>query len=195
MKKLKFIFLFLVITCINCERDDICAESTSTTPRLIIEFYDVLEPDDLTSVPRISVYGLELFLDENDTLIPPEESSDSIVEYDDTYLFNVNSSEIGLPLIIGNENEFVSTRFVLEKNTNLRLDDNANTNSNIDIIEITYTSRFEYVSRACGYKSVFTNIDINIDPDGTDDDIWIENIQIEETIIEDEDTAHYSFYF
>ena len=35
-----------IITLQNCERDDICAEGTTTTPRLLIEFYDASNPDD-----------------------------------------------------------------------------------------------------------------------------------------------------
>ena len=38
----KYLVLFLIIlTTYNCESDDICAESTNSTPRLIITFYDM----------------------------------------------------------------------------------------------------------------------------------------------------------
>ena len=57
MKKIKFFILFIAISLINCERDDICAETTSTTPRLLIEFYDALSTDDLKNVALFSSEG------------------------------------------------------------------------------------------------------------------------------------------
>ena len=57
MKKIKILLLVFALGFISCERDDICAESTATTPQLIIEFYDASNPDDLKSVPRLTVYG------------------------------------------------------------------------------------------------------------------------------------------
>ncbi|MBV7270336.1 DUF6452 family protein [Winogradskyella luteola] len=187
MKRKQFLLLFMFLAIFSCERDDICAESTSTTPRLIIEFYDVDSPEDLKNVPRISVYGEELFVDENGVFTPPTESSDSIVEYDGTVLFDVNSNTIGLPLLIGTEGDDVTTRFLLEKDTNLRIDDDPTATSNLDIIEISYIPQFEYVSRACGYKSIFTELDITIDSDGDD---WIDDIEIDVVNIENENTVH-----
>ncbi len=187
MKRKQFLLLFIFLAIFSCERDDICAESTSTTPRLIIEFYDVDSPEDLKNVPRISVYGEELFIDESGVFTPPIESSDSIVEYDGTVLFDVNSNTIGLPLLIGTEGDDVTIRFVLEKDTNLRIDDDPTATSNLDIIEISYIPQFEYVSRACGYKSIFTELDITIDSDGDD---WIDDIEIDVVNIENENTVH-----
>ncbi|WP_299113861.1 DUF6452 family protein [uncultured Winogradskyella sp.] len=187
MKKLNIFILVVATIIIGCERDDICAESTSTTPRLIIEFYDADSPDDLKNVPRLSAYGEDLFIDESGVFTPPTEVSDAIVEYDNNFLFNVNSNNIGLPLLIGNENELTTTRFVLEKDTNLRIDDDDSETSNIDIIEISYLPQFEYVSRACGYKSIFTELDIIIDSDGDD---WINDIEIDVVSIENENTVH-----
>jgi len=187
MKKLNILILIVAMGFIACERDDICAEGTSTTPRLIIEFYDSEDPENLQSVTRLSVYGESLFTDEMGVFTPPEEISDDIVQYDDTFLFDINSNQIGLPLLIGNEGEVTTTRFVLENNTNLRLDDDVTTNSNIDIIEISYIPQFEYVSRACGFKSVFNNLEVTFDADG---DTWISSIIIDESEVNNENTIH-----
>ena len=172
MKKLKFFILFIAISLINCERDDICAETTATTPRLLIEFYDALSTDNLKNVPRLSVYGEDLV-------------TDPTVDSDATIIYNVNANAVELPLLIGNENTETTTRFVLEKDSNLRIDDNGD--SNIDIIEITYTSEFLYVSRACGYKSIFNELSVFPESDG---DNWISSITIDQTTIENENTVH-----
>jgi len=173
--------LIAIISLQNCERDDICSETTATTPRLLIEFYDVTSPDDLKSVLRLTAYGEGLVVDENGMEIEP------IVASDATLLFNENSSAVDLPLLIGTEGETTTIRFVLEKFTNFRLDEDLATNSNVDILEISYIPQFIYVSRACGYKSIFRNLDIDLVPG---EDAWISNIDIEETKIENEDTVH-----
>lgn len=178
MKKLKFILLSLLVVLISCERDDICAESTPTTPRLLVEFYDATEQNELKSVTRLTVYGEGLA--DN----PIDENTEG------TLIFNTNSRTIELPLFIGADGETTTSRFILEKDTNLRLNDNANNDSNIDIIEIEYTTEFKYVSRACGYKSVFNLIDVEVNPDGDDDDLWIESEEIIEILVENENTVH-----
>ncbi len=174
------ISLIAIITLQNCERDDICAETTATTPRLLIEFYDA-STDDLKSVLRLTAYGEGLVVDENGMEIEP------IVASDATLLFNENSNGVDLPLLIGTQGDRTTIRFVLEKFTNFRIDDDPATESNRDIIEISYKPEFIYVSRACGYKSIFNDLDIDIVPDG---DAWISNIIIDETTIENENTVH-----
>ncbi|WP_411895634.1 DUF6452 family protein [Winogradskyella sp. A2] len=174
MKRIQFLILSLATLLFACERDDICAATTTTTPRLVIEFYDDINNDDLKSVSRLTVYGEGLISD-------PEESTD------ETLVFNTNTNQISLPLIVGTENELNTSRFILEKDTNLRLNDNNATNSNIDILEISYTTEFVYVSRACGYKSQFIGLSLNVEADS---DLWISNIEIVETTVQDENTVH-----
>jgi len=164
MKYLKFLVLALSVFLLTCERDDICAASTPTTPRLFIEFYDISEQENLKSVPRLTVYGEGLVTDENGNPIEPEVSSSS------TLVFNSNENNVQLPLRFPTEGEETTTRYIFEKDTNGRIDDSDTTNSNIDIVEITYTPQFEYVSRACGFKSIFTELTITVVPD---DDNWI----------------------
>lgn len=156
---------------IGCERDDICAESTPTTPRLIVEFYDATSPDDLKSVTRLTAYGEGLLID------PPEE------EVAETIVFDSNVNRLELPLIVGEEGLVITTNYILEKDTNLRDEGN----SNEDILEIRYTNEFDYVSRACGYKNIFNDLIINFTQDG---DTWISAIQVVETTVENENTVH-----
>lgn len=200
MKNIKFLILFIAIALINCERDDICAATTQTTPRLIIEFYDAIETEDLKNVPRLTVYGDGLFTDEDGIVTEPTDGTEGVLlEISDSgvesYVFNVNKNKIALPLIIDEvpQSESITTRFILEKETNLRVeDDDLTTNSNKDILEIKYNTEFVYVSRACGYKSIFTNLEVRIDT-SDDSELWIANIQIEESIeltVENENTTH-----
>lgn len=190
LKRILFFLSFITLSAIifNCERDDICAETTQTTPRLIIEFYDASEPEELKNVPRLTVYGEGLFTDENDVVTEPELKSDATLKY------NENTNTLELPLKIKEVpiDEFITTRFVLERDTNLRVeDDDLTTNSNKDIIEIRYNSEFIYVSRACGYKSIFTNL--RVISEEADSDPWITNIEIDQNIestIQNENTTH-----
>ncbi|GAB5563981.1 MAG: DUF6452 family protein [Winogradskyella sp.] len=191
-------YFFIIALCLlgalsfhGCERDDICAEGTATTPRVIVEFYDASEPDELKSVPRLTVYGEGLLSDENgDPIDEPTSIADNgILQSDLTVLFNINRDNIELPLIIGDEGMIATTRFVLEKDTNLRINDDDTDDSNTDIIELSYTSEFQYVSRACGYKSIFNNLDINVE-EGDDASFWINNIEVVQTTVNNENTVH-----
>ncbi len=186
MKKIKVLILFITIALISCERDDICAETTATTPRLLIEFYDNSEPDDLKSASRLTIYG-----DSPDISIPNDDdfSGAILVEpFELERIYNSNTSSAGLPLIIDSDGVTTTSRFILEKDTNLRLDSDNTTNSNVDIIEISYIPEFVYVSRACGYKSIFNNLSITLE--ASDGSSWIQNIDIIETTIENENTVH-----
>jgi hypothetical protein len=180
IKSIIFLTLILIATLIsyNCERDDICAETTPTTPRLMVEFYDATETEELKPVTRLTVYGEGLANN------PTNDNTEG------TLIYNVNATALELPLLIGNEGEITTSRFILEKDTNLRLDENVNTNSNIDIIEISYETEFVYVSRACGYKSIFKNLQVSFET--SDDGAWISGIEVVDTveIVENENTVH-----
>jgi len=162
MKKLNIFILLIAIVFIGCERDDICAESTPTTPRLRIEFYDD---------------GMEI---------------EPIVVSNKTIIFNSNQNTVDIPLRIDDdiEEERTITRFILEKDTNLRLDTENPETSNVDIIEISYIPKFEYVSRACGYKSIFTDVEVTLDTNN-DSDTWISNnIAVDIRDVENENEIH-----
>lgn len=54
---MKKIILFLVfISLLGCEKDDICDETQSVTPRVIIEFYDASQPTILKNVTNLEVH-------------------------------------------------------------------------------------------------------------------------------------------
>ncbi|MGJ8593267.1 MAG: DUF6452 family protein [Aquaticitalea sp.] len=153
----------------SCERDDLCAEATLTTPHLIIRFYDVSEPDELKSVRQLTLRALA---DDGSNL---EEitatSADSIV----------------LPLRTSNPDGSITTRFSLEKDSDYFDNGDDTTDSNSDVIAVTYTPELEYVSRACGYKNIYTNLSVTIE---TDTDNWIRTRELITTTIENENQAH-----
>jgi hypothetical protein len=177
---IRFAALLLLLT-VTCERDDICAEGTSTTPRLLLEFYDITNPEELKNVVRLTAYGEGLITEDGG----PTAASDA------TLVFNSNSDNLALPLLIEAEDELSTTRFILEKETNLRLDDNPESTSNVDILEISYFPKFEYVSRACGYKSIFRNVEVRREDDA---DNWIIDINVLVLNVENENEVHVQIF-
>ncbi|WP_299336209.1 DUF6452 family protein [uncultured Psychroserpens sp.] len=182
MKRIHIIVALIAITAgiaLSCERDDICAETTATTPQLIIRFYDINNQDNTKQVRQLEARGL------NDDDMPLEE----------TISVRTNTDSIALPLRFTNEGEFTITRFQLEKDADFADNENPDNDSNIDIIEVRYTPEFIYVSRACGYKSIF---DIGLPTGGifrdNDDDNWIINTEILNESIENEQAAHIIIY-
>ena len=186
LKQIKFVVLLPLLVVLSCERDDICAAVTPTTPRLLVQFFDVSDQETLKSATRLTVYGEGLVTDESGNPIEPETSSSA------TLAFNSNEDGIELPLIIGTEGELTTTRYIFERDTNFRLDSDDTTQSNIDIVEITYIPQFEYVSRACGFKSIFTELRVEIIDDGN---TWIEAVNFPGTTlnnitVENENATH-----
>lgn len=165
-----FIFSCIIMATWSCEKDDICATSTPTTPRLIILFNDINAPDDAKNARRLSVRGFDA----------------NNVEISEQIIANVDIDSIALPLRFDGETQ-ITSRFIFEKDRDFFLDEDPLTNSNIDIITINYTPEFVYVSQACGYKSIFTNLSINVEPDAEN---WIFNSEVLNITIENETQAH-----
>lgn len=182
MKKSLLLCSFITIliastTLLSCERDDICAETTATTPHLIIRFYDINNQDNTKQVRQLEIDGL----DDNDMSMG-------------TILSRTNTDSIVLPLRFTDEGIATITRFQLEKDADFANNENPDNDSNIDIIELRYTPEFVYVSRACGYKSIF-----NIGTTGgifrdNDADNWIINTEILNETIDDETAAQIIIY-
>ena len=131
-----------------CERDDICAESTQTTARLVIEFYNITDSDALKTVPSLTVAGVD---DSGNLLSNITQSS--------------STNTVTVPLNFSAEGQLTTSQFSLTKD-----DFQSSTSANQDLIDISYIPNFEYVSRACGYKSIFENLSLSI---VSDTDNWI----------------------
>ncbi|MDP5000374.1 MAG: DUF6452 family protein [Flavobacterium sp.] len=167
MKKIVFITLslLLAVSFWNCEKDDICAEGTAVTPRLIIEFYDATNTTVLKSVTNLGV-------------IEPTFT---------TGLSFTGVSKIEVPLR--------TTADLTSLNFNQNGSDSDTTNDNIDLLTFNYVRNDVYISRACGYKTVFyldTTNPIELTADGNN---WIQNIEVIQPNIETENEVHVKIYF
>jgi hypothetical protein len=170
----RILALLLITICFSsCEKDDICAEET--TPRLIMEFYDVTNPTVKKNVTSLKVTGYKT---DNYTLL-----TDSL----DTFS---GVSKIELPLRITED----VTKYSLILNST-----STSILPNEDLLQFKYTRQNVYVSRACGYKTIFT---LNNSPDGvirTDNVIpesfWMQNINIQTTNIDTENEVHIKVFF
>ncbi|WP_372746203.1 DUF6452 family protein [Lutibacter sp.] len=148
MKKFSILLFILLIAFSNCESDDICLDST--TPYLIIRFYDADDPDTIKSVSSLTVWA-----NEKDSIYTSE-ALDSIT----------------IPLNL-NEN---STIYKLQSDTE------------IDQLNITYDRTNVYISRSCGYKTIFENVAV------TSTYNWIKDFTLTSTTIENETNAHINIY-
>ena len=176
MKKtnLLFILLILIINYYSCERDDICPDSTPTTPRLIIDLIDPDNQDDSKNVFGLVVAGVD-----NEFILS---------DYN-----NVSTRTISVPL----KTDENTTQYILIKesfvNDNATPDDTTDDfiDGNQDIITINYSREEVYVSRACGYKTIFKNVTLTIEPDA---DNWMLSRQpaTDNQSVEDETAAHYN---
>jgi Family of unknown function (DUF6452) len=176
MKKI-IVLLLLTLAFFNCEKDDICAENTPTTPQLIIRFYDISSQEDTKSVTGLRVTAF----------------NENNVEVLISNLNIVTTDSISLPL----RTDADLTKFVLYKDYSV--DDNGTPSDtsddiilgNPDTITITYLREDVYVSRACGFKTIFKNIAFSFESDG---DNWIVNDEVINPIIDNETTAHVKIF-
>jgi hypothetical protein len=166
----KIIALFLVCSVfMTCEKDDICSAETATTPKLILRFYDISDQEETKAVPNLLVYGLNNF--------------NEIVLFDHIGLAAANTDSIAIPLRTDDN----LTRFVLHRDFE---GDDFET-GNIDVITANYEREEVYVSRACGFKTIYNNLTLNLE---TDTDNWVINSEILNTTVENEITAHVKIF-
>ena len=165
MKKIILLLIIFSATFSGCEKDDICAADTPTTPTVVIEFFD-----DATTVLK-GVAKLK------------------IQEVGNTKVLGVfDDAKIKLPL--KTDDDFVKYSFTLNS-------DKAAPIINTDILEFNYTRKIVYISRACGYKTIFV-LNAN-SPTKTDiiptDTFWIKKITIVQPNINDENETHIKIFF
>jgi hypothetical protein len=176
LKTLVIPILLVVALSISCERDDICPDSSPTTPSVIIDIYDFENQESNKNVFGLLVAGID-----NDFIL----SGYNIVTTD----------QLVLPL----KTDDNTTQYVLIEDASIN--DNGTPNDstddfydgNSDVITINYSREEVYVSRACGYKTIFKNVTLTIEDDG---DNWILSQQPlnSNQSVEDETTAHFNIY-
>jgi hypothetical protein len=167
MKKIVLITLSLLLAFSfwNCEKDDICAEGTPTTPRVIIEFYDAANPTALKNVTNLKVTETNL-----------------------TNGFGFSGvSKIQVPLRTNTEETILN--FIQNGN------DTNTTDDNTDEVIFNYVTQEVYISRACGYKMTFELDAIDGTVITPDTNNWIQNIIVNQPNIETENEIHVKIYF
>ncbi|WP_445956488.1 DUF6452 family protein [Yeosuana sp.] len=174
---LGILFILITIVSLSCEPDDICPESTPTTPSLIIRLYDISNQESKKNVSGLRIQGVG-----NDNVL--------------TNFNVVTTDSIILPL----KTDAISTQYKLHKeytyNDNNTPDDPNDDviGGNEDIITINYNTQEIFVSRACGYKTIFENVTITLENDGNN---WIQFIQPvnDNQSVENETAAHFNLFF
>jgi len=174
MKKILVLLLIVSVQLFSgCEKDDICDPNTPTTPRLIIDFYNIEDPTKTKNVTDLAIVGDGmsegiLFPSENKIQVPLQLTEDST-----KFTFVLNSKNSNPALIF------------------------------TDVLEFNYSRKTVYVSRACGYKTVFDlNNDsalpnpyvLNNDPEARAGN-WIKFLTVEKYNIENENETHLKIYF
>lgn len=120
------LLLIFAISFWNCEKDDLCADGTVTTPQLVIEFYDATDNTLLKEVSGIAYFETSV----NDTLTATS-SSQILVP------LKTNADQVTFNLILNGNDDDVSDDIE-------------------DSITFDYSREDIYISRACGYKTNFT---------------------------------------
>lgn len=173
MKKILLLLLVLASSFSSCEKDDICDPTTPTTPRLIIDFYDNDNRINTKNVTNLGIIGDGL----------------------DTGILFTGVSKIQVPIKL--TEDVTKYSFILNSKStdpNLIYTDN---------ITFNYSRKTVFVSRACGFKTLFNlNNDIalpnpfvlNNNPKATFGN-WIKDITIEKYNLETENETHIKIYF
>ena len=176
MRKIYLLTLALALFFSSCEKDDICDANTATTPRLVIQFYDFANPSVLKNVTNLKVVGAGM----TDGIIFNPTAAD-----ESKYL--ANGSKISIPL----KTNDVTTSYTFTLNS-------GNSNPalvNVDDIKFDYTKNDIFVSRACGFKTIFTLNPTNPYTHTIATDKWIKYISVEKSNIENENETHIKIFF
>jgi hypothetical protein len=179
MKKIFTLLVIVLFSISGCEKDDICDANTSTTPRLVIEFHSAgVNTTVLKNVTNLKVIG--------------EGMANGLVFSTaiDGSQYVTNGTTISIPL--KTDANSTTFRFILNFG-------NTNTNFvNEDKVTFNYTHRNVFVSRACGYKTLFTLDPINpyiqtAVPSTSAK--WMQYISVDKSNIDNENETHIKVYF
>ncbi len=167
--------LFLVLS-LSCEKDDICDPSTPTTPRLVIQFFDAANPAVAKAVGDLKIVGY---------------NEDGTTVFNDSQSFTVNDTIVGIPLRnVGNTTKF-----------NFTLNSSDTVLKRTDTLQFNYSHNDIYVSRACGFKTIFDLNGTALSPFILNNDEantignWITLFEITQPNINDENETHIKIYF
>jgi hypothetical protein len=157
MKK-HFIYIVLFALVLGaCEKDDICL--SSTTPKLILRFYDSADNTKFKAVSNLSIKA--------------ESKTDSL------YTNQVVDS-IAIPLNVNG----TQTIYHLKTSSTGNIADNK-----YNKLTLNYTTEEVYISRSCGFKTIFKNVTV------ASDNGWFQSFTPNSiTTIDNENNAHIKIF-
>ena len=171
------VLLLITSYLMSCEKDDICAEGTPTTPGLVVEFYKK---------------------DNQSVLNPVSHPTTNIVYYVQESVKR-DTLKSGSKLILPLKTDAHEVTWALEYNSTSSAGVKT---TNTDFFTIKYTRKETYVSRACGYKTTFTlhpDTVENPNPLPTDpvseNALFIKDVVVVTPNIETENEVHVKIYF
>ena len=179
MKKIIAFLMILGFASSSCEPDDICDPNTPTTPRMLIQFFNIESPSELKNVVNLKVIGENMT---EGVILSPSATGDS--------KYTTSGNNILLPL--NTEADFVKYKFIINygnKNPLLVNEDN---------LGFKYTRVSSYVSRACGFKTTFDLDEQNpfTLTDATPaDQMWIKYVIVNQRNITFENETIVKIYF
>lgn len=159
MKK-SFLYIFILsIIVSSCEKDDICL--SPATPKLILRFYDNTNPTSKKAVKNLSIWA---------------EGKDTLKSYK-----SVELDSVVIPLNVNTKQTIYY--FKMNSTTGNKADNKYNK------FTIDYTTKEVYVSRSCGFKTLFNNVTF------VSDNSWFQSFTPSNlTTIDNEKNAHVKVY-
>ncbi len=164
LSSIGLILLVSFLAISSCEKDDICVDGD--TPLLIIRFYDVADSTTVKSVAGLRIIGIGNGAPVN------------------TFTDRSSSDSVAIPLRI---NE-AATQFQFILNSDG--DDGAET-GNTDTLQFYYETKEVFISRACGF---IANYEIETDTLTIDTDNWIQGIEITNSSVTSQESAHVKIF-
>lgn len=178
VKKIGFVVVILA-TLSTCERDDICPEDVPTTPLMLIEFFNVSNQENNKNVTNLYIQGVG-----NTEPLSGFSGTSTVFEAQLPLKTDENSTSF----------RFISDYELVDDNGTPNDTSDDIFNGNEDIITINYIAENVYVSRACGYKTIYKAVNIQFDADDTDRWIVLAQPLNDNQSIEDETTTHFKFF-
>lgn len=163
MKRTFFILLSLLWLLSGCQHNDICTDKKPTTPRMVIKFYNIDRPDRTKAVTDFNFRAVGM----------------------ENWYFsnNRNDTLVRIPLDAGTD--LSKFEFTIHKGNPEK--------ENSDQIQFTYSANEIYVSRACGFRNEYVDLDYGLADEGEAN--WIKAVEIpHNNEITDEETTHLYIY-
>ncbi len=167
------ILCIMAIIVFACEKDDICEPGIPTTPRMIVKFHNIDNPSTTKATVNLSLFG--------------KDSDDPLLVNNSQF---INDTIARIPLRI---NEDITTYRLVMNADNETLQKS-------DTIQFSYARNDFYISRACGFKTLFNLfghsterpflLNNSLDITGN----WIKKIEILQPNINDENETHIIIY-